>query len=71
MNLLCLKIWLGRNVPYLPNYCMVWSNFEIDELWERNWRERERRERRKVERERNIKGGTGLLCCVYGGLHYP
>jgi len=61
MNLLCLKIWSGRNVAWLLSYCMVWLDLEIYEIWKRNWREKGERKHRVRWRKKNERGGFVTL----------
>jgi len=76
MNLLCVKIWSGRNVVWLLNYYRVWSDFEIDEVWERKLREKGERQknREKVswEKEENECWGEGGVVSFFflWLLHY-
>ena len=69
MNLLCVKIWLGRNVVWLLNYYRMWLDFEIDEVWERKLREKGERQknREKVswEKEENECWGEGGCCFLF------
>jgi len=43
------KIWSDRNVAWLLIYNMAWSDFGINDVWDRNWREK--REGKRKEKE--------------------
>jgi len=52
MNLLCFKIWSGRNVPWLLKYNVTWSDFRIDKVWERKWTEKRDRKKKHIKKRR-------------------
>ena len=69
-----MKIWSGRNVLWLLSYNMTWSDFRIDEVWERDWREKGEGERKKKNKKRKKVGRGFSIPCVFfygGGYNYP
>jgi len=74
MNLFCVKIWSSRNVVWLLNYYRVWSDFEIDEVWERKLREKgeTQKNREKVSWEKEeyeCWGEGGVISFFFYGCY--